>query len=232
MNFSIIDLKDVLSTFKANPDPNKPSFIIRYEHQNTNRVIFQTFCFKFSEMDELVNKINDGLYFKSIVLVSQYLKSKGNAPSKARVQFKKKQKKVFSITSTELKAKVLKSDKIKITEFIPNTLLETLIKSSDDSNLFEGIFKCKLVPPFITYSSYFLSDENMFEFTRFVYKVFSFISKIVFFATESSHFHFHKPRLELFLKYLEKKKRRIERLLESVFFVKNKHKNSGFYRKA
>jgi hypothetical protein len=127
---------------------------------------------------------------------------------------------------------VLKSDKIKITEFIPNTLLETLIKSSDDSNLFEGIFKCKLVPPFITYSSYFLSDENMFEFARFVYKVFSFISKIVFFATESSHFHFHKPRLELFLKYLEKKKRRIERLLESVFFVKNKHKNSGFYRKA
>ena len=213
--FKMLDLLSELQEFKLNLIDDYPSFIIRYEYHTSNKITYKSMLYKYDEIDEIISKFTDSSYFNSIVLIAGYIKSKGNLPSKIRAHFKNDYKKIYLLNSLEnnhQKEKKINKE-ITLTQFLPTTLLESLINSNEELKLFNKEFRCQLTFPIKLNKNYFISNENVFEFVRYVYKVFHFLLGIIQIALQLKTYDEYKNRLELFKRYLRKK----VIFIESVF---------------
>jgi hypothetical protein len=212
--FDIIDLKEKLKNFPMNPSPDSPSFVMRYEYHNSNKTFYQTFFYKESEIENVIEKFNETVHFKSAVLISQFIKYKGNLPTKLRVHFTKKTVKMYSIISPEPIVTHKNMQIINLTFFIPLSLLNSLINSQEELALFQETFNCKLIFPIKSTTTYFLKPEHMLEFALLGYQIIHSVLYMISIALNSEVYKIHKTKLTTFYNYLKQKKVKIDGFLK------------------
>ena len=217
ISIAITDLKEEIMNFRNSNKPNYPAFIIRYEHHSSEHVYSKTLCFKSEEIEEAMAKISDLSYSTSLILISEFVISKGNLPSKLRVQFLNKCEKLFSITATEPKSITpVKETSMSICSFLPASLLNSLIQSKDELSVFQNSFHCTLIYPIKANLICFATDGDMQDFARFVYKVICFLQQVLKVIIDSNDYQAHASRLLLFNKYLKRKLKLIESVVCSA----------------
>lgn len=209
--FGILDLKKEILNFRDTNKAGYPMFVIRYEHESSNGVITKTVCVKHDEIDKTLTKFNEGSHFNSIILISQFIISKGNLPSKLRVHFGSKCDKLFLLTACESKNKdAVKKASVSLTNFIPCSILNSLISCNEDLHAFQSAFRCRLIFPIKANALCFEKQDDLLLFARFAYKVIFFLQKIMDVALVCPFYKSHKSRLSSFLTYLIRKSKLIE----------------------
>lgn len=229
--FRMLELKAELLNFKQNWNYDTPMYLMRYEHYSSNKTLYQSFVFKCDEVEEILQKFHESSYIKGIVLIAQFVKSKGSQPSKTRAHFTKDNLRVFLINNTEPKAFEKKLDRIKVTNFIPIQLLNSLIFSKSELDVFERNFRCKLVFPIKSTSSYFLKDDYEMDFGKFAYNVFNQLQYLITLACRNDKYSKHINRLTQFSRYLTLKLNKIEKSFEYYSKSKPADKSSVSERK-
>ncbi|OMJ80092.1 hypothetical protein SteCoe_19740 [Stentor coeruleus] len=227
--FRMLELKSELQNFKQNWNYDTPMYLMRYEHYSSNKTLYQSFVFKCDEVEEILQKFHESSYIKGIVLITQFVKSKGSQPSKTRAHFTKNSLRVFLINNSEPKEFEKKLERIKVTNFIPAQLLNSLIFSKTELDVFERNFRCKLVFPIKSTSSYFLKEEYEIDFGRFAYNVFTQLQNLINLALRNDKYSKHLTRLKHFSRYLTLKFSKIEKSFE--FYSKSKQTDKTSVRK-
>jgi hypothetical protein len=211
----LTEVKNELNLFKPNKNPSLPSFIIRFEHQSSSKIRYQSFCYKFTEIQELFTRLSEIQYFRSPVMISEYIQCKGNVPSKFRCHFDKQSQKVFSVNKVQEEPVAAKTTKMKLTSFVPATLLDSLSYNQEDLAMFEQAFQCTLVFPVRINANACINKNHEHSFARFAHKVIYYLQEIIEFALESSNSTYAKSRLASFSSYLKLKLDKLNTFLDS-----------------
>lgn len=223
--FHILDLKTELLKFKNSPKADFASFVLKCEHHSVKKKICQSYFFKYSQVDELLYKIQEISYLQTPILVSSFVKFKGNLPSKTRTIFLSTGTKAYFIGAKEKVKQESKNELCWVTKFIPSKLLDALQFSSQELELFENGLKCKVVFPVRNKSIYFEKELYELEFVKFAEKVTVFLSLIIKSAIKLQNFHKFKEKLLLFLEYLEAKQKKIRKFTQKFSGNQTKLKN-------
>lgn len=209
--FHILDLKSELLNIKKSSVAGFASFVLRCEHHNSKKILYQTYFFEYGQIDDLLYKIQEISYLKTPFTVSGFVKFKGNLPAKTRAVFIKSSAKVYFIGTKEKVKEKVKNEYCWVTRFLPSKLIDALQFSIQEQELFEAGFRCKVVIPIRTKSVYFEKELFELEFVKFAEKVLLFIKFIIKSAIKLQSFQKFKEKLILFLDYLGSKLVKVEK---------------------
>jgi hypothetical protein len=214
--FSLKDLKQELCLFKKNVHQDYSSFVLRLEYHSSKSILYESLFFEFEQFEELVRKIEEISYFKTPVLISSFVKFKGILPSKTRAVFSAGIPKIYFISAKEKAKHKDKRHSCWVTRIVPSKLLESLQFSTQELELFEWGFKCKVVFPINSKSIYFEKELFQLEFLKFTSKLLKLLKSILKTCLKLSIFIKHKQKLFLFKSYLCKKLDKIEKFISKA----------------